>query len=213
MADRATLLPANATWFERTMEQVLASRMGRLETGADIIATMADPYRCPAQYLPWLAWAVAVPYWRTEWPEAVKRELIAQSPAIHRERGFLPGIERGLAAIDLRMDITLWHQMEPPGIPGTFAATIWANNNRLLTAEALADGIAMVNATKRQSQHADIRVGAALDGAMGMVAVAAPRQTLTADTLAAGRDGASAGLGLAAATHLAPRFRATTRAA
>lgn len=211
--DRPSLLPSNATWFERTMEQVLAATLTRLEAAADALATLWNPWTCPADYLPWLAFELGVPYWRTEWPEGFKRALIAEAPAINARRGFVDGIERGLAAIGLTMDITLWHEMDPPGQPGTFRAVLWANNNRALTPDAVADGIAMVVATKRQSQHPDIQIGAALDGVMGMAAVATPRQTLTASTPATLRDAAAAGLGFAGGTHAAPRFRAITKAA
>lgn len=212
MTDRPSLLPANSTWFERTMEQVLAARLSRLETAADALATLWSPWACPVEYLPWLAWELSVPYWRTEWPEEFKRALIADAPAINARRGFVDGIERGLSAIGLKMDITLWHEMEPLGRPGTFRAVLWANNNRALTPDAVADGIAMVAATKRQSQHPDIQIGAALDGAMAMAAIAAPRQIMTASTPAALRDASAAGLGFAGGTHAAPRFRAITKA-
>lgn len=212
-SDRPSLLPVNSTWFERTMEQVLAATLTRLEAAADALATLWNPRTCPAEYLPWLAFELGVPYWRTEWPEGFKRALIAEAPAINARRGFVDGIERGLQAIGLKMEITLWHEMDPPGPPGTFRAVLWVNNNRALTSDAIADSIAMVAATKRQSQHPDIQAGAALDGAMGMAAIAAPRQTMTADTPSALRDGASVGLGLAAGSHVSPRFRAMTKAA
>lgn len=178
--DRASLLPSNATWFERTMEQVLAANLTRLEAAADALATLWNPWTCPAEYLPWLAFELGVPYWRTDWPEGFKRALIAEAPAINARRGFVDGIERGLAAIGLTMEITLWHEMDPPGQPGTFRAVLWANNNRALTPDAITDGIAMVAATKRQSQHSDIRVGAALASDMRLAAAAAAVRTIAA---------------------------------
>ncbi|MBC7952239.1 MAG: phage tail protein I [Rhodospirillaceae bacterium] len=180
MVDLPSLLPANSTKFERSMEQVLGARLIRFEVAADMVATLWDPHRCPAEYLPWLAWSVAVPYWRTAWPEQFKRALIADAPAIHAQRGFVPGIERGLSAIGLQMDITLWHQMDPEGQPGTFQGVLWANDNRALTPEAIDDGLAMVKATKRQSQHADIRLGAKIGAGLRMAALAAAGQSLAA---------------------------------
>ncbi|MBX9634054.1 MAG: phage tail protein I [Magnetospirillum sp.] len=182
MSDRPSLLPANATWFERSMEQVLAARLTRLEVAADALSTLWNPWACPAEYLPWLGWELSVPYWRTEWPEEFKRALIADAPAIHAQRGFVPGIERGLAAIGLQMDITLWHQMQPEGLPGTFQGVLWANDNRALTPQAIDDGLAMVKATKRQSQHADIRLGAKVGASLRMAALAAAGQFLAVRT-------------------------------
>ncbi|MBC7953128.1 MAG: phage tail protein I [Rhodospirillaceae bacterium] len=183
--NRPSLLPANATWFESTMEQVLAARLTRLEVAADALATLWNPWACPAEYLPWLAWELSVPYWRTEWPEEFKRTLIGDAPAINARRGFVDGIERGLSAIGLKMEITLWHEMEPAGIPGTFRAVLRANDNRLLDRDSVTDAQAMVIATKRQSQHPEFWAAADIDGEMAMAPVATvtvmPKLTGTTD--------------------------------
>lgn len=213
MTDRPTLLPANATWFERTMEQVLAARLTRLEMAADALATLWNPQTCPAEYLPWLAWELSVPYWRSEWPEEFKRALIADAPAINARRGFVDGIERGLAAINLRVEMILWHQMAPQGQPGTFLAVLHVNDNAGLTQDGIADASAMIQATKRQSQHVDFRLGARQTAAMGMAAIAVPRQSLAADTPASARDSGAAGIGFAGGCHAAPRLNAIVRAA
>ncbi|MDG3580420.1 phage tail protein I [Rhizobium sp. YJ-22] len=41
-------------------------------------AQLMDPYETPAQWLPWLAGHYAVDLWYEDWPEARKREIIAQ---------------------------------------------------------------------------------------------------------------------------------------
>ena len=169
--DRPSLLPSNATWFERTMEQVLAATLTRLEAAADALATLWNPWTCPADYLPWLAFELGVPYWRTDWPENFKRALIAEAPAINARRGFVDGIERGLAAIGLTMEITQWHEMNPPGQPGTFRAVLRVNDNRPLDRDSLSDATAMVAATKRQSQHPDFLAVADLDNTMMLAPV------------------------------------------
>ncbi|MGP9788949.1 phage tail protein I [Roseinatronobacter sp. NSM] len=55
-----------------------------------------DPARCPSSVLPWLAWALAVEDWDPAWPEWRKREVIAQSIALHRMRGTVAAVRRVL---------------------------------------------------------------------------------------------------------------------
>ncbi|MCO5730079.1 phage tail protein I [Rhizobium sp. SSA_523] len=45
-------------------------------------AEMLDPYRCPVNMLPWLAARHSVDLWFDEWPEARKREVIAQHAGV-----------------------------------------------------------------------------------------------------------------------------------
>lgn len=40
---------------------------------------LMDPYRCPVEFQPWLAAHYSVDLWYEDWPEARKREVIAQA--------------------------------------------------------------------------------------------------------------------------------------
>lgn len=214
MADSVpSLLPVNSTALERALEQVLAARLKRYEAAADVIATLWNPWTCPAVYLPWLAYEMAVPYWRADWPEDKKRALIAAAPAINSRRGHEDAIHRGLDAIGLKMEITPWHCQQLEGRPGTFMAVLWRHDNPDLARSTIDDAQAMVRATKRQSQHPDFRIGQQDAAAIGFTALAALRQTISADTPASTRDGAAAGIGFAGGGHSAPRFNAIARAA
>lgn len=208
-----SLQPANATAFEIALEHALAL----ITEIPNPIDTLWDPAACPVQLLPWLAWQYSVDYWRSEWPEAVKRQVIASAYDVHRIKGTLPAITQGIAGLGIAADVIRWFETSPPGEPYTMTVTAWAGpasaTSVLLDDASQRDLVEMVEATKALRTDARIRIGVALDAAMGMAAVTAPRQTLTADTPAAARDGASTGLGLAAATHLAPRLSAMTRAA
>ena len=85
------LLPGNTTSQERDVEQATA-RMGELQTRA--ISDQWDPWACPDDLLPWLAWAFNVDEWDASWPEEYKRRTIAESVAIHRRKGTLSSIRR-----------------------------------------------------------------------------------------------------------------------
>lgn len=45
-------------------------------------AQLLDPYQCPAAMLPWLAAQYSVDLWFDDWPEARKREVIAQHAGV-----------------------------------------------------------------------------------------------------------------------------------
>jgi phage tail P2-like protein len=85
------LLPGNATSQERDVEQATA-RIGELD--AQPISDQWDPWACPDDLLPWLAWAFNVDEWDATWPEEFKRRTIAESVAIHRRKGTLSSIRR-----------------------------------------------------------------------------------------------------------------------
>lgn len=208
-----SLQPANATALERALEHALAL----ITEIPNPIDTLWDPWACPAQYLPWLAWQYSVDYWRPEWTETVKRQVIDAAYGVHRIKGTLPAIQRAINGLGIEAEIVRWFELDPPGEPYTMTVTAWAgaaaDGNVQLDAAGQQDLIEMVQAAKALRTHVDIRAGARLSGSLGVAAICAPRQTLTAVTPAAGRDGGSAGIGLAAGAHVAPRFRAMTRAA
>lgn len=88
-----SLLPCNASEFERALECVLA---GRVE-GLDIpLRSLWDAGSCPERLLPWLAHAVGVERWPEGYSVEQKRMAIAESVGIYRERGTLSALRRAL---------------------------------------------------------------------------------------------------------------------
>lgn len=90
-----SLLPTNLSALERDLAGALA-RISDIEIP---IATLWDPDNCPAELLPYLAWALRVDTWQTVWPEDRKRAVIKQSVDVNRTRGTRPAVERAIAAI------------------------------------------------------------------------------------------------------------------
>jgi len=121
-----TLLPPNATDFERSQESVTNA----IETISTPLPELWQPYTCPAHCLPWLAWAFSVDPWQYDWPEITKRQVIAESMAIHRLKGTRAGVERAIVALGLTIELTEWWQKIPKGVPHTFELTAWVNSNR-----------------------------------------------------------------------------------
>lgn len=208
-----TLLPSNATDFELALEHAIAL----LTEIPNPIDTLWDPWRCPVKFLPWLAWQYSVDYWREEWPEAVKRQVIDAAYDVHRIKGTLPAIKGAIAGLGIEAQIVRWFETEPKGEPYTMTITAWAKpageESIALDEQGQRDLAEMVDATKALRTDAAIRVGSVQAAALGLAAVGASRQTLSAASAAALRDGSQAGLGLAAGSHTAPRCRAMTKAA
>lgn len=113
----ASLLPYNATPAERALEAV-----GVDVTGLPIIGGFRDPWTCPAALLPWLAWSLSVDVWDMEWPEQIKRQVIAESIAVHRVKGTVGAVRRALAATGTPSSIVEWWQRG--GAPYTFAVRL-----------------------------------------------------------------------------------------
>jgi len=100
------LLPPNATPAERA----LASAGARVSDVPVPVADLWDPWSCPADLLPWLAWALSVDEWDPQWPEATRREVVARSIELHRHKGTVWAVRRALEALGVEPEIVEWWQ-------------------------------------------------------------------------------------------------------
>lgn len=117
MTDKPSLLPHNATPLERSLEQATA-RIGNV---ALPILELWNPQTCPADLLPWLAWALSTDRWEVDWTEAQKRAAVAGAIEEQRTKGTPASIDAVLASYDELLKLTEWFEMSPPGDPHTFA--------------------------------------------------------------------------------------------
>lgn len=158
----SSILPANLADLERDLDAALA-RIGDVEIP---ISLLWDPWLCPLDVLPYLAWAVSVDMWRSDWAEQTKRRVVAGSLGLHRIKGTRPAVVRALQAIGVTADLTEWFEESPPARRGTFSLTAWANDNlssgqRGFLSEALYDQlVAAVNNAKNTRSHFTFNVGA-----------------------------------------------------
>lgn len=95
MSDFKSLLPPYATSAERQVEQPLAEKYPTLQPP---IGDFWSAGSCPTEILGWLAWSLSVDNWDSDWSEDAKREVIAQSPFVHRHKGTLGAVKRALKA-------------------------------------------------------------------------------------------------------------------
>jgi phage tail P2-like protein len=108
------LLPSNQT----PLEAALAIAM-TLQVDPSVLATLNDPWHCPAEVLPWLAWALNVDIWDAGWPEQMQRTVIAGTRELKRHKGTSWAVKQALNLMGYTVDFRAWWQQTPPGMPYT----------------------------------------------------------------------------------------------
>lgn len=91
-ATRERLLPPSATAQERVLEDATA----RIGTVPAPLRPLWRPQTCPEALLPWLAWALSVDEWDPAWPEALRRQMLAESALLHARKGTPWAVKRAL---------------------------------------------------------------------------------------------------------------------
>jgi len=173
------LLPPNATATERAVDQTVGARIDALPVP---LRQLWDPATCPTHLLPWLAWALSVDEWDSTWPEAVQREAIAASMAVHQHKGTVGAVRRAIAITGASVSLREWWQTGGP--PHTFELTAWVNDNLLADNRPVLDAAVQarlrrqVEATKPARSHYTLRVGARFDDGL-IVGQAAQARGLT----------------------------------
>ncbi|MFV3403360.1 MULTISPECIES: phage tail protein I [Pseudomonas] len=113
-----SLLPFNRTPLERALE-VAADE--DLKAG---LRTLYNPDTCPAHLLYQLAWAWSVDRWDDSWSEAIKRSVIRSAFYVHAHKGTLGALRRVVEPFGYLIEVREWWQLDPPGVPGTFALKV-----------------------------------------------------------------------------------------
>lgn len=91
----ASLLPPNVTQLERRIEGSDAL----IERARAPLQTLWNAQTMPAHMLPWLAWAVGVDDWDSQWEEQQKRAAIDEAIPIRRKRGTVWAVKRALEVL------------------------------------------------------------------------------------------------------------------
>lgn len=111
------LLPPNATAQERALSEAIA----RVSDVPLLVRESWDPDTCPAELLPWLAWAYSVDAWDVEWTEQEKRDVIRASLDVHKHKGTIGAIDRALKPLGYLIEVIEWWETTPKGEPYTFS--------------------------------------------------------------------------------------------
>lgn len=164
MFDLPTILKPNATEHDRALEQAI--RKGKPDLTP--IAKLMNPETCPAHLLGWLAWAFSVDVWEATWSEAMKREVIKRSIAIHRIKGTAGAVRRALSTIGFRTDIFEW--FEHGADPHTFRIDAFGDDifaaGLQISAELVDMVTLLIENVKPVRAHFTLRIGEKKGGAV-----------------------------------------------
>lgn len=127
--NKQSLLPGNLGDLERDLDAAIA----RMESLDVPISALWDPWQCPLDLLPWLAWAVSVDTWKSTWPESIKRRTVANSLDLHRIKGTRPAVELAIESLGLDYRLVEWFQETPAAPRGTFTLDIYVGDDAYST--------------------------------------------------------------------------------
>ncbi|WP_163351985.1 phage tail protein I [Desulfovibrio sp. JC010] len=99
-----SLLPPNASQLERAASD--AARIDDLDLTP--VSNLWNPWECHISVLPYLAWALSVDVWDEDWPEKVKRTVVAESIGLHWIKGTPGAVEQMCAALGYEVDVLEW---------------------------------------------------------------------------------------------------------
>lgn len=166
----SSLLPPTATAAEKAIEAATA----RISDIATPLRDLMNPDTCPVDLIPWLAWALSIDSWRSEWPEFIKRARIRSALEIQRRKGTAASVREVVQAFGGAVAITEWWQTDPPGDPHTFElqVTLAGSGGAEASAQFVDDVIAEVTRTKPARSHFTFTQGLSAVGNVGVVAAA-----------------------------------------
>lgn len=147
------LLPPAQTRLEAALGRTFPPR-GLIP---EIITTLWHPTTCPAELLPWLAWALSVDEWDAAWPVEIQRAICAASFQVHKQKGTVGAVKRVMTALGYRTQIVESWQSDPPGAPHTFGADIEIDD-RGIDASSIASMERQIDAVKPERSHYTLRL-------------------------------------------------------
>lgn len=142
------LLPPNATKLERNA----ACACAEIERVPIPLRDLWNPWTCPAELLPYLAWARSVDRWDSSWSEETKRAVTAAAFVVHRRKGTIGALRRAIWPIGRLNRVVEWWQQTPPGIRGTFSVDVGVLDSGI-TEEMYAELERLIDDAKPVSRH------------------------------------------------------------
>lgn len=107
---------------------------------------------CPSNLLPWLAWAVSVDTWDSNWTDAQKRGAIRNSVGVHRYKGTIGAVKDAMAGLGYGVQIQEWFNQIPEGEPYTFAILLDSEQQGIAEAD-LQRLFALIESAKNLRSH------------------------------------------------------------
>ena len=116
------------------------------------IKEVFNPATCPASHLPWLAWALSVDTWDSNWTDTHKRAAIHSSIYVHRHKGTVGAVKAALAALGYRVSVIEWFTEVPAATPYTFSLDIEVSD-RGISDHVYVEAERVALATKNARSH------------------------------------------------------------
>ena len=160
-----SLLPNNS----RPLERELATLTARIETIPAPFEQIWNADNCPADYLPFLAFAWSVDEWNDAWSIETQRSVIRNSIWVHQRKGTLGAVKRALSAMNYETSVIEWFDKSPKGAPGTFSIQVSPKGS--IITDSVRQIKAVVDAVKRLSAHYDIYFGTTTEATIAAYAV------------------------------------------
>ena len=116
-----SLLPPGSSALERRLAQACSGI-------SDLNVPLRDlwnPWKCPAKFLPYLAWAFSVDRWEENWTETAKRQAVSDAFWIHQRKGTVAAVKRVIEGLGYSMTLNEWWEVADPA--GTFRLEIDLN--------------------------------------------------------------------------------------
>lgn len=157
MSQDPQLLPPNSTPLERAVDATAAVRLADLSVQ---IRHLWNAALCPTAWLPALAWAFSVDVWRSDWPVATKRAVIAASPRVHRLKGTVAAVKTAITAVADGVPTRLieWFHAGESGVPYTARVEISIEDRSSVNPLLTRDVLAAVEASKNARSRVDVRM-------------------------------------------------------
>ncbi|MCS2168142.1 phage tail protein I [Scandinavium manionii] len=140
------MLPSSASGFMHSTEKVTE----RLTDIPVDLRKLWNPDECPADLLPYLAWALSVDRWDKNWSEQTKRQVIKASWLVHRQKGTISALRRAVEPFNFHIQVIEWWQSG--GEPGTFRLEIGIQEQGI-TEETYLELERLVDDAKPRSRH------------------------------------------------------------
>jgi len=148
-----TLLPPNASKFERSLESAAADSLDLKVPVRDLWS----PWNCPPAVIAWLGWSLSVDNWDADWTIEQKRRAVADSVEVHRRKGTVGAVKRALAVLGHEVEVD-----EDTGQVYTFAVRLRTSIEQGMEAATLDKAERLALGAKNVRSHL-ASVGSATD--------------------------------------------------
>lgn len=148
MAD-TSLLPPNATQAERALAMAAGDRLDAMPVP---LRELWDVQTCPANLLPWLAYAWGVDSWNSDWDDATQRATVQAAIVVKQHRGTISAVRQALLALGVSVQVQEWFAQAPQADPYTYRVLL-SVTQRGFSAADLAEVMAVAERSKNVRSH------------------------------------------------------------